>query len=189
MNNEIKESVSKASAYYQPVPSYTRNPENLSTLWTWWFILLIVGVPLSFVFIGIPMVIAAAVIGYVMLYKWWAIIQDGKARTTPGQAVGFCFIPLFNLYWIYVTFVGLVKDMNNYCRERQIPVQISEGLAITYYVLFLVTILTSWTVILFFVMLLPTFIVGAILSKSITDGAIKIIRAKQEDDKSRSIIK
>ena len=35
-----------------------------------------------------------------------------------GKAVGFCFIPLFNLYWLYVAMVGRAADMSSYCNER-----------------------------------------------------------------------
>src|SRR5215472_4189380 len=37
----------------------------------------------------------------VLIYQMWQSIQDGHARTTPGKAVGFLFIPFFNLYWMF----------------------------------------------------------------------------------------
>ncbi len=39
-----------------------------------------------------------------LVYRMWAQIQSGHPRTTPACAVGFLFIPLFNLYWIFVAY-------------------------------------------------------------------------------------
>ncbi|MCL2120465.1 MAG: hypothetical protein FWH27_18790, partial [Planctomycetaceae bacterium] len=50
------------------------------------------------------------------------------ARTTPGKAVGFLFIPIFNFYWIFVAFRGLGKNMNETLRRYGIQYQVNEGL-------------------------------------------------------------
>lgn len=58
--------------------------------------------------------------GY-LLFRCWALVQDsGCSRTTPGRAVGFCFIPFFNFYWNFVAKICLADEMNNYIRLRQI---------------------------------------------------------------------
>jgi len=36
-----------------------------------------------------------------MLYKTWAALPSSQARTTPGRAVGFMFVPFYNLYWVW----------------------------------------------------------------------------------------
>ena len=36
----------------------------------------------------------------------------GGARTSPGKAVGFMFIPFFSLYWIFVCYHGWAQDWN-----------------------------------------------------------------------------
>ena len=54
----------------------------------------------------------AAIYGYIILYRAWHILQPGGARTTPGAAVGFMFIPLFNLYWVFNVYVGWSTDWN-----------------------------------------------------------------------------
>jgi hypothetical protein len=61
------------------------------------------------------------VLSNLLLYKAWAQIQDGPARTTPGKAVGFRFIPFFHFYWEFVAVKGLAEDLNAYCRRREIP--------------------------------------------------------------------
>jgi hypothetical protein len=64
--------------------------------------------------------VATAVVICMFLYKAWDMIQDGKARTTPGQAIGFLFIPFFNLYWTFVAWWGLSQDLNAYAEEHDI---------------------------------------------------------------------
>lgn len=61
---------------------------------------------------------AAAVFGYILLYKAWKAIQDGRPRTTPGKAVGYLFIPFFNIYWMFIAYWGWAKDFNSYIAAR-----------------------------------------------------------------------
>jgi hypothetical protein len=62
-------------------------------------------------------------------YKAWWHIQDGHARTSPGQAVGFAFIPLFNLYWIFQMIWGLSVDFNKYLSRHGLPLKpLPEGM-------------------------------------------------------------
>lgn len=61
----------------------------------------------------VPLV-AGAVLQYILVYKLWQVVQDGFARTSPGQAVGFMFIPYFNYYWFLPAYHGLAKDLNAY---------------------------------------------------------------------------
>jgi hypothetical protein len=50
----------------------------------------------------------------VLLYNFWKILQDGYAAVTPGKAVGFLFIPLFNFYWAFRAFWGLAQEQNKF---------------------------------------------------------------------------
>jgi len=54
----------------------------------------------------------------ILLYKAWKALQPFGARTTPGQAVGFLFIPFFNLYWQFVAYRGLALDFNRIADQR-----------------------------------------------------------------------
>ncbi len=76
------------------------------------------------------------ILGCILLHHCWALIQDGEARTSPGKAVGFCFIPVFNIYWPYVAYVGLSKELNAYCENKQIDGRVSERLARSWFILF-----------------------------------------------------
>lgn len=90
--------------------------------------------------------IVSAVIGLInaipflmFYYRCWNIIQDGYARTTPGKAVGFMFIPLFNLIWQFTFYHGLAADMNSYMKRHNIFVKrCSQGLPLTICILNLI---------------------------------------------------
>jgi hypothetical protein len=89
--------------------------------------------------------LAALVVGVVyvakFIYRMWAAIQDGRARTTPGRAVGFLFIPVFNLYWIFVAYWGWTRDFNRHVREKgmQAP-RMPQGMTLTFCILALVAL-------------------------------------------------
>lgn len=122
------------------------SPETFKSLYLWWMILAIVGSVLTITIIGailgLPILIAAAVIFYIMLFKCWNQIQDGHQNTTPGKAVGFMFIPFFNLYWLFVALHGLAQNLNAYCERHGISApRVNEGLAMTLCVLILCTLI------------------------------------------------
>lgn len=75
---------------------------------------------LAILFLGYIPLIYGAIIGYVLIYKIWAAIQGPTARTTPGKAVGFMFIPFFNFYWIFQAIWGWTKDYNALIAQRGI---------------------------------------------------------------------
>ncbi|MEA5079777.1 MAG: DUF4339 domain-containing protein [Anaerolineaceae bacterium] len=68
---------------------------------------------------------ASAILTYVILYKFWRVVQDGYASTSAGKAVGFMFIPFFNFYWMFRAYWGLSKDLNQYIQRhfRDRPVE------------------------------------------------------------------
>lgn len=159
--------------YYDTMINFS--PESLRKLWLWFAWLSGAGLPLIFIFIGIPAIIAGTVIYYVLLYRFWLLIQDGKARTSPGKAVGFCFIPFFNIYWIYVAVVGLAKDMNLYCKERNIEGPLpSEGLALAQFI----TILVSCIPYIGIPVSIAALVIQIILTKQFVETSVKIMEYK-----------
>ena len=69
-------------------------------------------VGLLFIIVAIVLSVLTFVFGCLILHKLWSLIPTHKARTTPGQAVGFLFIPLFDLYWVFIAIYGLAKALN-----------------------------------------------------------------------------
>ena len=45
----------------------------------------------------------------ILLYRLWSLVPPEEAATTPGKAVGFQFIPFFNLYWNFIAYGKLGK--------------------------------------------------------------------------------
>ncbi len=81
--------------------------------------------------IGTPFSLYAFIVFVVLLYKMWKIVPSDLARTTPGRAVGFLFIPVFNFYWLFPAIWGWTKDFNSFLRQRQIDSQHApEGLGL-----------------------------------------------------------
>jgi hypothetical protein len=66
-------------------------------------------------------IVLAAVATIGLFYRAWKTIQDGHARTTPGKALGFSFIPVFNFYWIFVVMAGFASDFNDYLERHDLP--------------------------------------------------------------------
>ncbi len=101
--------------------------------------------------IALALFIYAVVMECVLLYKAWKVIQDGYARTSPGKAVGFLFIPFFQLYWIFQAYWGFARDYNAYVGRHHdvsqggisIP-SLSPGLFLAYCILSLVAGFLSW---------------------------------------------
>ncbi len=54
----------------------------------------------------------AGIVALVALYRMWKAIQGPDARTSPGTAVGYMFIPVFNLVWSFIAYIGWAVDYN-----------------------------------------------------------------------------
>jgi len=68
------------------------------------------------VFTGIPYLCCY----YFYLHRLWEEIPEEFARTTPGNAAGFALIPIFNLYWQFVVFSGLYRNMKEAAKSYSI---------------------------------------------------------------------
>ena len=81
---------------------------------------------------GIAWMIYSVVMSVILLYKIWEAIQDGNVRTTPGRAIGFMFIPFFNMYWGFQSLWGWSVDFNKYIKEKGVDTPaISEGVTLS----------------------------------------------------------
>ena len=88
-------------------------------------------------------VIASVIFQYLLLYQGWKSIPSDIARTTPGKAIGFLFIPIFNFYWMFIAYNGLGKDMNKTMQQRGIQFHVNENLGLRYCVWVLIFSVTS----------------------------------------------
>ncbi len=62
----------------------------------------------------------AQVYWLICLHRCWSALWASTARTTPRRAVGFLFIPFFNIYWQFVAIKGLAEDANKFLANRRI---------------------------------------------------------------------
>ena len=110
-----------------------------------------------------PFIFTQMILTFVVIYKMWASIQDGHtARTTPGKAIGFLFLPFFNLYWIFQVWGGFPTDYNRYVEDNslQIP-KLSSGLYVAYPVLVLSSVIPFLGILLIIIAYLVFIIITA----------------------------
>jgi len=142
--------------------------------------------PLMMMFyIGYIGTIGGAVFGCMLLYQLWKLIPRDIARTTPGKAVGFSFIPLYHFYWIFVAYKGLGEDMNKTLLRHGIQYRVNEGLGLTASILWVVSLAFSYLAGLPYVALIGTvvglagFVVGVFFYHSVKSGAIALLEQSQ----------
>ncbi|MBX3216057.1 MAG: DUF4328 domain-containing protein [Labilithrix sp.] len=86
--------------------------------------------------LSIPLILTYVVTALVWLYKSWEMLPDSMrvtgngTRVSPGQAVGYLFIPFYNLYWYFVCSAGLTTALNRALANYGSPKRASGGLAI-----------------------------------------------------------
>ncbi len=64
--------------------------------------------------------ICSVAIEYTLFYKMWAAIRDSQTSISPAKAVGFLFIPVFNIYWALLMVTGFAEDYNAFIQRRAI---------------------------------------------------------------------
>lgn len=118
--------------------------------------------------LGFLAMLFGAIAFMVLLYKMWAAIQDGHARATPGKAIGFLFIPFFNLYWAFQAIWGWAKDYNAYTARHGLAnaPKMPEGLFLTYVILCFSGVIPILGVLL----VAANFVVGLIMMSKACDG-------------------
>ena len=150
----------------------------------WW-----VGFPLSVVGAFVPSIeilssmamVATTVFWCFLLYRHWLLLQGHGARTTPGKAVGFGFIPLFWFYWWFVAYAGLATDNNRYLQEIGINnVRMSRRLAITDCVLSVLMVTIGLYPPVGAVILIPAMIIGYILVVQQRNCVLAMLSHEQE---------
>ena len=86
-----------------------------------------------------------------ILHKLWSLIPVEEAKTTPGKTVGFLFIPIFNLYWNFIVFYGLVQALDSQTRRRGINnKKVSKGLCLGFCIFFTFNLLIVHLIVLSF---------------------------------------
>ncbi|MBO4303421.1 MAG: hypothetical protein J6A21_02430 [Lentisphaeria bacterium] len=88
-------------------------------------------------------VTSGSIAAIVLLYRYWKFLPAEEAETTPAKAVGYFFIPLFNLYWSFVAYVKLSRTLD---RLLERPKSSCTTVTEIYWVLFLVSSAAAYLV-------------------------------------------
>lgn len=83
------------------------------------------------------------IFGMIALYRSWKTLLPHEASTTPGKAVGFLFIPFFNLYWIFVAFYSFATDVNKKNRRYGYMLPANEGAILSECIVYLLILLAN----------------------------------------------
>lgn len=111
---------------------------------------------------------------FIILSKMWGAIQDGQTPITAGKAIGYQFVPIFNLYWIFKAWGSFPTEYNKYIACYQLPVpRLSGGVFVAYPVLLLLTAF------LYVPFLILPFVFMAIISK--TCDAVNLLNQAVQD--------
>jgi hypothetical protein len=80
---------------------------------------------------GMAALFIQTVLYFVVLGKMWDSIQDGQTEITVGKAIGFLFIPFFNIYWGFRVWSSFPKEYNRFIARKRLTVPpLSEGIFI-----------------------------------------------------------
>jgi hypothetical protein len=149
---------------------------------SWW-----IGYPVSIVsefvpwlsVICLPALIVMTVFWCILLYRHWSLLQGHGARTTPGKAVGYGFIPFFCFYWWFVAYAGLATDNNRYLGQTGVTSRrMSFRLAVTNCILGILGCAVGWFPVVGAVLAVPCMIIGFILVLQQRDCVLAILQQR-----------
>ncbi len=84
--------------------------------------------------------VCSVAIELMLFYKMWAAIKDSQPAISPGKAVGFLFIPVFNIYWALLMLPGFTEDYNSFIIRRSIR---AERLPMTLFLIYAVLFMAA----------------------------------------------
>lgn len=121
---------------------------------------------------GGVLAIIATVFSSMLLYRVWKAIPTSARSTSPGEAIGFCFIPLFNLYWFFVAYAGFVRIAEDFS-GRSGPRKMAAAHAICK----CICVLTAWNPVLLMFVWLPSYLTWLVTIKGMAQQAQACLEA------------
>jgi len=118
--------------------------------------------------ITLPITVPAIVLSCIVHYKCWKVVPKEIARTTPGKAIGFLFIPFFNFYWAFVSYMGLAEDLNKAKGGKNY-----RGLGIAIAIFFILSWTITWIPFVSTLLEIPSFILWVIYTKGVVGQAMR----------------
>lgn len=108
----------------------------------------------------IQFLVVHIIVMFYILFKMWDSIQDGVSTST-GKAIGFLFIPIFSIYWIFKAWGGFPAEYNEFIERHQLNVPRLDS-----QVYMLVPIFTLLSGLLVFPVVAVPFIFMAVISQT-----------------------
>ena len=94
--------------------------------------------------LGAALIVLGPTVHCVLVHRMWTSIRDGHARTTPGVAVGYLFIPLYNFYWAFQAYRGFADDFNAFRNRHSLQgPALSAGIFVAFCILTLLGCILS----------------------------------------------
>jgi hypothetical protein len=88
--------------------------------------------------VGFILLVVAEIYYFILLYRIWKFAIESSARCglvpsvdTPGKAVGYCFIPFYSFYWVFVALGSLPNNLNAVAEAQNKIYRLSGGLGIS----------------------------------------------------------
>lgn len=79
------------------------------------------GAAISLLVLGyLQFVVFHTVATLVLLFKMWKALEDGVTPVTAGKAIGFLFIPFFNIYWFFRVWGGYPSEYNKFLERHRL---------------------------------------------------------------------
>lgn len=120
---------------------------------------------------GFIVYLVSWIVFLVFFYRFWRFSINmsrendlAPAIKTPGQAVGYLFIPFYNIYWIFHAFYRLPKDLQAVARLKGVFISFPAGLGIALAILSLLGLIPYLGVWAFFIngfILYPVYLLKA----------------------------
>lgn len=138
----------------------------------------------TWMLLGIIAVVYLTVINLLLWWKAWKSIQDFGARTSPGQAVGFLFIPIVNLYWIFQAFWGFSKDYNSNIEGYNLEIKrLPEGLFLIYTLVAVINAVLFWVPLLNLLLNLAALVLTIVVANKLVDAVNRISQVPRPESK------
>lgn len=105
--------------------------------------------------------VIATIYNFAILAKMWGSIQDGATPISVGKAIGFLFIPIFSVYWIFRAWGSFPTEYNNYLDRNGLNApKLSAGAFVFFPVMMLLTAF------LLFPLLIMPFVFAAVIART-----------------------
>ncbi len=125
--------------------------------------------------LGEVLLMYAAAVFAVLLYKSWKAIQDGHARTSPGKAVGYLFIPVFNFYWAFQAYWGFARDYNRFVARHALDAPtVAEGLYLAACIMTLVAYPLAFVPVLKYIAPVASWVFWLLMANGMCDAVNRV---------------